>query len=384
MVNNARIRLATLLFFLVSLFVQGGCVVNPVTYNSALPEIHGVLYEFSSVDDQVAGIAVSREGRTFVGFPRWGKDPRYSLAELLPNGSLHPYPDAAWNQWGKGAEKSPGAHFISVQGVFASDKFLWVLDSPSPFFRGPFPGAAKLVCIDLKTDRVKKVIPFDRTVAPAGSFLMKVCVDQWEKMAYVSDAGTGALIVADLDSGHSRRVLAGDPSTRAEPGMVLKAGGEELRDETGKPAQLHVDGIALDADSTFLYYHALTARSLYRIQTRYLNDPMFSGTELAGHVERLADTGAVDGMAMDGDYNLYLAAPEENGIKRYRVYDGSLVTLVRNDTIAWPDSICTAPLGYLYFTATQFNRLPFFNRGKDRRTPPFRLFRILRELQPAS
>ncbi len=179
-------------------------------------------------------------------------------------------------------------------------------------------------------------------------------------------------------------MLADDPSTKAENGVVVKIGDKELRDETGKPVRIHVDGITLDADSTFLYYHALTAHTLYRIRTRFLNDPLYSGEALKSRVERLSDIGITDGIDMDSDYNLYLTSPEDNAIKRFRIYDGSLVTLVRNNDIAWPVSICTAPLDYLYFPAAQFDRMPCFNNGRDRRIPPFKAFRIHRTLAPGS
>jgi sugar lactone lactonase YvrE len=164
----------------------------------------------------------------------------------------------------------------------------------------------------------------------------------------------------------------------------LTLGGKELLDAQGRPVQLHVDGITLDKESAFLYYHALTARTLYRIETRYLNDPILSAEEVSKHVQRLADTGATDGIAMDSDYNLFLSVPEENAIKRYWVSDGSLVTLVQDEHLTWPNSISTAPDNVLFFTASQFNRIPDFNNGKDKRTPPYKLFRTRKVLMPGS
>ncbi len=223
---------------------------------------------------------------------------------------------------------------------------------------------------------------FDESVLLKDSYLRQLCVDQWSRMAYISDAGTGAIIVANLQNGVSRRVLYDNPSTRAEPGVVLKIGGKDLLDENGKPVQFHVDGIALDPDSKFLYYHALTGRTLYRIQTRHLNDPILSHAELGTHVERLADTGPVDGMALDRDYNLFLTMPEEKAVKRYRIFDGTTVTLAQDDHISWPDSISISPERYLYFTDSQFNLLPYFNKGKDERRTPYKVFRVSKIFPP--
>lgn len=376
--------LIVLSFLSITLTCLVSCTVNPVSYNASRPDIRGELLEYASFNDQDSGIAVSQQGRIFVSFPYWDKKPSYSLAEVQADGSLRPYPDKDWNSWGKKEESRPDAHFSSVQSLFVDgNNVLWILDSPAPFSQAVSPIRAKLVGIDLGSDRIKKVIMLDKAVVSPSSFLRNVCVDQWESHAYISDAGTGALIVTDLNRGMSRRVLSDDPSTKAEQ-VVLTIGGKEMRDDQGKPVRLHVDGIALDEESANLYYHALSAHTLYRIQTRYLNDPTLSGEELGKHVERLADTGYAVGIAMDSDYNLYLTDPEENAIKRYRVFDNSLVTLIKDDQITWPDNISIVPGDYIYFTASQFNRLPYFNNGKDKRVPPYKIFRTRKTLLSGS
>ena len=48
---------------------------------------------------QPAGIAVSHTGRTFVTFPWWSDRPEDSVAELLPDGTLKPFPSPYWNDW---------------------------------------------------------------------------------------------------------------------------------------------------------------------------------------------------------------------------------------------------------------------------------------------
>lgn len=383
MQENPKNILAAIFFVSIIFFAAGGCTLKPISYSNPIPVTRAALYEFPWCTDQPTGIAVSSSGRIFISFPRWNGNPSYSVAEVLPDGSLHPFPDAEWNHWGKPEKAHPDAHFISMQGMFIDSKdTLWVLDSASLNLKSIWPKGAKLVGIDLATNRVTKVITFDETVVHQNSYLRQVCIDQWSSTAYVSDAGSGAILVISLQSGLIRRVLAENPSTKAEPDVQLKKGGKELQYEDGKPVQIHVDGIALDPDSGFLYYHALTARTLYRIDTKYLNNPLLSEAELGRHVERLADTGPVDGIAMDNEYNLFLTLPDENAVKRYRVYDGTLVTLAQDDHIWWPDSICISPDRYLYFTASQFSQLPYFNKGKDERRPPYKVFKVSKIYPP--
>jgi hypothetical protein len=45
------------------------------------------------------GVAVSREGRIFVNFPRWSPNVLVSVAEIISGGETKPFPDAEWNRW---------------------------------------------------------------------------------------------------------------------------------------------------------------------------------------------------------------------------------------------------------------------------------------------
>jgi sugar lactone lactonase YvrE len=364
-------------WYFILLLIVGGCVTNPVTYDTSVPVARGSLTEFSKFNDQPTGIAVSHNGRIFVNFPRWDKDPLYSVAEWLPGGELKPFPDFGWNRWGSDESSHPGEHFVCVQSVVIDgDDFLWILDAASPGFKGVVPGGAKLIKVNLEQNIVERVYPFDDTAAPPGSYLNDVRIDPAGDVAYITDSGTGAILVVDLASGKSRRVLTDDPSTKAEPGYAPVIGGREWRDVNGKVPQINVDGVAIDSAGGYLYYHALTARTLYRIGTSYLKDPGLTEAKLADHVERLAETGAVDGMLMDSEGYLYLTVLEENAIKRYFPGGDTLETIVQDDRIQWPDSMDIGPDGNLYFTASQIDLMPRFNFGKDIRIVPYTVFEI--------
>src|SRR4051794_7640628 len=51
----------------------------------------------AAFDHQVTGVTVAPDGRIFVNFPRWNEDTPVSVAEVMPDGSTKPYPDAEWN-----------------------------------------------------------------------------------------------------------------------------------------------------------------------------------------------------------------------------------------------------------------------------------------------
>ena len=73
-------------------------------------------------------------------------------------------------------------------------------------------------------------------------------------------------------------------------------------------------GIALDLKNDYLYYHALTAHTLYRIKTQYLKDVNLSKHDLESRVENMGRTPAPDGMIESPDGSVYLAAIEQDAI----------------------------------------------------------------------
>jgi sugar lactone lactonase YvrE len=50
----------------------------------------------------------------------------------------------------------------------------------------------------------------------------------------------------------------------------------------------------------------------------------------------------------------------------------------------WPDTMCVANDGYLYFTANQLDRQMRFNEGQDLRQKPYYLFRAKIDARPVS
>jgi sugar lactone lactonase YvrE len=132
--------------------------------------------------------------------------------------------------------------------------------------------------------------------------------------------------------------------------------------------QVHADGLALSRDGEFLYYHALTGLTLYRIETHWLRDAAFGDYTHGIKVESLYETCATDGMAIGPDGYLYLTAIEDNAIKLF-VSLGNVETVVEDPRLKWPDSIAFGPDGNMYITASQIHL-------GDRRREPYRMFRV--------
>ncbi len=284
-----------------------------------------VLTRVTGFDQQVTGVAVSKNGRVFVNFPRWEKDVPISVAEVMPDGTLKPYPNAEWNAWSNAKPLTVEDHFVCVQSVTVDPQgFLWVLDPAAPGNEFIKPGGPKLLKINLKTNIVEKVFHFDNKAAPQGSYMNDVRVSPDGRHAYLTDSGQiGALIVLDVATGKARRILDGDPRTQPEPGVIPMADGHELRRPDHRIPAFAADGIALDAQGRFLYWQALVGRTLYRLPTAAMTDATLTPSKVAARVEKVATTHVADGLWMDGEGYLFITDPAENAV-RMRSPDGTM------------------------------------------------------------
>lgn len=313
------------------------------------------------------GVAVPKDGRVFATFPRMDTDTiPYSLA-VVSGAQATPWPNADWNTWDP--TLPPQNHFVSVQGLYLdSNNFLWVLDSASPQMRGVVSGGAKLLKFDPVTGQLAQRVDFDNTVVHPGSYLNDVRVDAARNFAYITESGQGAIIVVNLSTGRSRRLLGQDPSTKSE-NLVLTVEGRVWRNQTGQLPSVNVDGLALTPARDYLYYHATTARTLYRIGTQYLQDEALTPSQLASHVENLGETVPTDGMVFDPQGNLYLTNITQDAVTRLTPA-GQTQVVAQDSQLKWPDSYTIGSDGALYVTTSQL----FIPR--QQRTEPYRLFKL--------
>ncbi len=323
------------------------------------------LIEVAASERRWTGIAVSKEGRIFVCFPRWSDDVPVSVGEVMESGRVRPFPDTAWNHWD--ASTSPGDHFVCVQSIYIDRQDnLWVLDSASPNSSGVVPGGAKLLKVNIDNGKTLQKILFDDTVAPPAAYLNDVRVDASRDAAYITDSGLGALVVVDLKTGKARRCLAEHASTKSED-VVVTIGGREWR-PGGQVPRVNADGLALSKNGDLLYYHALAGLTLYRIETRWLRDAAVTERMLEAEVESLYETCAADGIGIGPNGYLYLTAVDDDAIKLF-VSLGKLRTVVKDPRLKWPDSLAWGPDGCIYVTTSQIHL------GDDVREP-YRIFKI--------
>jgi sugar lactone lactonase YvrE len=357
----------------------------PAAWASSLPSERTIgrieaVFEFRRA--MPTGVTVASDGRIFINFPRWGDDVPFAVGEIR-DGKLVAYPDAAIN---KPDAVRPGETLISVQSVVVdAANRLWILDTAAPAFAEPLLGGAKLVAVDLDTNKVVKTLVLPASAVLRSTYLNDVRFDLRQGkagVAYITDSsitGPGGIIVVDLDSGEAFRRLSGHPSTSPDPMFVPVVEGETMavRHAHKPPAPFRVaaDGIALSADASTLYYCPLSSRHLFSVPTALLRDRSVSEETVAQAVKDQGEKGASDGLEADDKGRVYAGDYEHDSIRR-RGTDGEWTTIAHDPRILWPDTLSVATNGYLYFTANQLHRQALFHGGKDLREKPYTLFRV--------
>ncbi len=336
------------------------------------------LFRAADAPSTPTGVVVSRSGRTFVFMPRFDDKLPYTVGEVAVDGSVRPYPDAASNipDGGRAVER-----LIHVpNGVIDARDRLWLLDAGLMASSGaPVPGGAKILCIDLATDRVVRTIPLAPAVEPTSSF-NDLRLDADARRAFISDqgqTGEGAIVAVDLDSGRVVRRLARHHSTASVDGIVKIVEGRQVmqrrRNGSTAPVKGGANGIAISPDGTRLFYAPLIGRHLYAVDTAALLDPAIDDAALAAMVEDLGEKGLTGGLLCDPQGRVLLALQEHNAIGR-RNHDGSVEIVATDPRLIWADTLWIEG-GWLYISAAQVNRRPEYNRGTDMQQRPYAILR---------
>lgn len=327
------------------------------------------------------GVTVAPNGRIFVNFPQWGDNSPIAVGEVK-DGKTIPYPDALTNT----ADPAHAAErLISVQSVVADGaNRLWILDTGAPGFSAPIPGGAKLVAVDLATDKVVKTILFGPDVILPTTYVNDVRFDlrQGEAgVAYITDSsvkGPGGLIVVDLASGKALRRISGHPSTMPDKDFVPIIEGKPLmvRPKAGTPSPWKVasDAIAISPDGATLYYSALSSRHFYSVPTALLRDPAVGDAQIIAAIKDLGPKAPSDGLSEDDKGRIYGGDYERGAIRRFE--NGRWTTIAQDARIMWPDTLSIGTDHYLYFTSNQLYRQAPFHQGVDLRRKPYELLRI--------
>ena len=373
-----------LLKLLASAALLAACNANPQTSETAKPAAAATpappavptsasaknLVSVATSDTIWNGIAVADDDRKFVLFPHNEGDAGTRVGELLANGTVRPYPNRDWNSWRPG-DPAASRKIVRANSLrFGPDGLLWVIDTGTPKTdAAPVPGGPKLLAFNIATGRLAKQIALDPYAKPK-SFLDDLRFHgSW---IYVTDAGAPALIVYDQQTGRGRRVLEGDSTCTVRRPMVGE--GRPMRKPTGEPVQIHADQHEVSPDGKY-YYYQTAAGPMYRLETKYLDDPALPAAELARKPTYFFNSPTCGGTCMDAAGTIYVCDAEQKRILKVTPA-GQSSTLVQDPRLVWADALWLDHAGTLWIPAPQMNRTAGFNHGVDAVQYPVHLYKL--------
>lgn len=340
----------------------------------------------------VGGITQMPDGRLVVGYhPFYGNAVQVGLLNDDKR-TTAPYPSVEWQscKTADGKWKSDFTRCLDwVLGLHTdADGTLWLLDSAKTTDRAkgrPAGLVPKLVAWDTRANRLVRVIEIPAPASIPESQHNDFVVDLKSQTIVIADeaigedsggyGGKAALVVVDLKTGKSRRVLQGHESTRP-----LR---EPIRWDVGQPTEGSVglnvgaDGITLDHAGEWLYYAPLNNLKVYRVRMSDLLDAKLADAELGARVQTWSDKPFAGGMTIDAKGNLYLTEVGERAVgivpadtRRYRRY-------VQDPGMVWPDGVVYVSDGWMYTGAAQLPLVgPLQKDGVARNKPPYLIYRF--------
>jgi sugar lactone lactonase YvrE len=310
---------------------------------SCKPEKTQVQNVATFAGQQVTGVTVSDKGRVFANFPRWREGVKHAVIEVSENGTSTAYPDQEWNNWEMGKTVSDSV-FVAIQSVVAFENILYVLDTRNPLFKGVID-SPRVFAFDLSSGQLIKTYMLSKESFHKDSYINDLRVDKKNGKIYFTDSGHAGIVVVDIKSGKSYRVLDNHPSTLAETDHLTFKNGVWKN-------TVHSDGIALDTQNDMLYFHALTGYNLYALSTEKLITE--NNKEIEESVKLIAKTSAPDGMIIDPTGNLFFADLENQKIMKLAISSGKISVVAEGENIKWADTFSIYK-DELYFTNSRIN-----------------------------
>ncbi|BBM03003.1 L-dopachrome tautomerase-related protein [Microbulbifer sp. GL-2] len=325
-------------------------------------------------DSRAAGVTVTPNGRILVSMHPLDA-PKLKVMEVMANGTKQPFPTL---DWADGPEKGK-AGFASVIGIHSDSKgIVWILDM------GSETSPTQIVAWDTVKNKLHKQLEISKSALLENSFPQDFALDEKRQKIYIADMSFGnfngatkpAIIVVDLKTGYSRRILE-STDTFMPPNQDLVIGGVLLSAKTGENSSksLHfgLNPIALDEKGEWLYFGTLSGNTIYRLPASLLADEKISSEKLASRIEAFGPKNPSDGIVMAPGNGVLVTDLKNNAIglttkNNYQI-------LVQDKQLSWPDSLAVSN-GWVYITQDQLHQHPAFSSGLGNAKPPYRLMRF--------
>jgi sugar lactone lactonase YvrE len=330
---------------------------------------------FATVEQSVGNIAFTQQGDLVYSHHPFF-NPNFRVVKYnAKTKTTTPFPNEEWN-----TPRKTDDHYLSnVLGIRNDENgIVWILDMGQ---RNPV--TPKIIGWNTITDKLEHIYYLPATSLAPTSQPNDMVVDNKHGVFVIADEGIGnggdgttaALIVVDMKTGITRRLLQGSRTTLPE-NMPTVINGKPLA-VNGKNLLVGCDGITADKNFEWLYYAPLNGSKMYRVRLDDLLNENLTEPELDKKIETYSPKPNNGGLSIDTDGNLYLTAMESNSIAVILAKDKSIHNIVTDEKLLWADGVSyNVADGYMYVSAAQVHLGAVFNNGKSLATSPFYIFRF--------
>jgi hypothetical protein len=303
-------------------------------------------------------------GRLFATVHPLGAPSTVQLIEITGPESYAAWPNITLQ---RGTSDATDAQIDSPLGIAADGKNrLWITDM------GLNLGKTRLWAFDINSGRELHRIELSQDVAPKGSFIQDLAVDDQAGWIYLADIANPGLIAVEITSGKARR-FSGYPSLQAEPDAAMIIGGKTIQFQS-KPASVAVNPITLSADRATLFFGAMNGKSWYSIPSKLLRGSA-SDQQVGAAITLVGPKPVSDGAATDAQGRHFFTNLNDGGIDVLNT-DQKLRPLIRDPRLDWPDSVHQSDNGWLYISVNQLYKTTAFSGSEDTGKPPYRIMRV--------
>lgn len=308
-------------------------------------------------------VAPAGDGRLFATVHPLGAPAPVQLIEITGPHQYKPWPSAALQ---RGTGTPSDDRIDSPLGLQADHRGrLWVIDM------GLQLGKTRLWSFDIRSGNRLQRIELPADIAPKGSFVQDLAIDDVDGWAYLADISNPGLIAVNTATGQARR-FSGHASLQADPQARMVIKGKEIQFQ-GAPARVGVNPITLSADRKTVFFGAMNGLRWYAVPAALLR-PGVSDDTTAAAIRTVGDKPVSDGAATIADGRHFFTNLNESGIDQLDAR-GRALPLVRDPRLDWPDSVHYFDGDWLYLSVNQLHKTPAFTGGADEGQPPYRVMR---------
>jgi hypothetical protein len=314
-------------------------------------------------------VAATEQGRVFATVHPLDIPTGVQLIEITGQQQYRAWPSKAYQNDGKNFTDN---RIDSPLGIYRdSQQRLWIVDM------GLHVGKTRIWGFDIRTGELVKRIDLPIEIAPAGSFVQDLVVDDKHGWIYLADIADPGLIAVNIATGAARR-FGKHYALQAETGAEMIIDGKVIH-FNGKPAEVAIDPISLSADKETIYFGAMNGRTWYSVPARLFREGA-SDTQIADAIVPVGSKPISDGAATDARGNHFFTNLTEHGIDVLTA-DGKAQPFVRDARMVWPDGVQFGSQSWLYVSVNQLNTTSAFTGGEDEGKKPYYILRVKTDYQ---